>query len=181
MNAISVILFIIGFVILCACLCVKHSNFLGIRQIVIQHFCVLKGNPLQLIGIFFAPLLLAIGLVEIKCIDGNILINLGIVPSILVYLCLLTLGALCSVSKESKNENYKQLLKETFNTTIFELMLCLLLFFISFIALVVLAVLKNLEPVALKIVSGVIYYLTMITILNVLVVIKRIKVIFDNQ
>lgn len=126
-------------------------------------------------------MLLAIGLVEIKCIDGNILINLVIVPLILVYLCLLTLGAVCSVSKELKNENYKRLLKETFNTTIFELMLCLLLFFISFIALVVLAVLKNLEPVALKIVSGVIYYLTMITILNVLVVIKRIKVIFDNR
>lgn len=66
MNTISAILFAIGFVALCLCLCLKHSNFLDIKQIFIQHFCVFKENPLQLVGIFFTPILLTVGLVEIK-------------------------------------------------------------------------------------------------------------------
>lgn len=69
-------------------------------------------------------------------------------------------------------------MKETFNTTIFEIILCLLLLFISFI---VLFIGDFKESIALRIASGTIYYLTMITILNILVVIKRIKVLFDNQ
>lgn len=177
MNTISAILFIIGFVVLCLCLCVKHSNFLDIRQIFIQHLSMFKGNPLQLIGIFLAPLLLAIGLSELKCIDADILINLDMMLSVLATILLLSLGVLCSVGKV-KNENHKQLLKETVNTTIFELILFLLLFFGSFIALIIC---DFKESIALKIVSCIIYYLTMLIILNVLVVIKRIKVIFDNQ
>lgn len=178
MNIISVILFSIGSVLLCLCLCVKHSNFLDIRQILIQHFCVFKGSPLQLIGIFFAPILFAVGLVEIKCIDKDILSNLNIILSILTAMFLSVLSILCSFNKEGKNENYKQLLKETFNTSIFEIILCLLLLFISFI---VLFIGEFEETIALKVTSGAIYYLTMITILNILVVIKRIKVLFDNQ
>lgn len=178
MNTISIFLFLIGSLILGFCLLVKHSNFLDIRQVFIQHFCIFIVNPLQLIGIFFSPILLAIGLVEIKCIDKDLLSNLNIVLSILITMFLSILSILCSFNKERKNENYNQLLKETFNTSIFEIILCLLLLFISF---VVLFIGDFKESIALKIISCVIYYLTMITILNILVVIKRIKVLFDNQ
>ena len=37
------------------------------------------------------------------------------------------------------------------------------------------------KTVILKIVSGIIYYLTIVVILNILVIIKRIKVLFDNK
>ena len=124
-----------------------------------------KGNPLQLIGIFFTPMLLTVGLVEIKYIDKDILSNLNIILSILTAMFLSILSVLCSFSKKEKNENYGQLLKETFNTTIFEIIL----------------INDFKETIALKITSGAIYYLTMIAILNILVVIKRIKVLFDNQ
>ena len=99
MNTISFILFIIGSVVLFLCLCAKHSNFLDIRQIFIQHFCVFKGNILQLIGIF-SPILLAIGLTEIKCVDKDILSNLNIILSILTAMFLSVLSILCSFNKE---------------------------------------------------------------------------------
>ena len=101
MNTISFILFIIGSVVLFLCLCAKHSNFLDIRQIFIQHFCVFKGNILQLIGIF-SPILLAIGLTEIKCVDKDILSNLNIILSILTAMFLSVLNILCSFNKEKK-------------------------------------------------------------------------------
>lgn len=121
---------------------------------------------------------MAIGLAEIKFIDKDILSNLHIILSILTAMFLSILSILCSFNKEKKNENYSQLLKETFNTSIFEIILCLLLLFISFI---VLFIGDFKQSIALKTISGIIYYLTMITILNILVVIKRIKVLFDNQ
>ena len=56
--------------------------------------------------------------------------------------------------------------------------LCLLLLLISFIVLFIGVFEKT---VILKIVSGIIYYLTIVVILNILVIIKRIKVLFDNK
>lgn len=61
---------------------------------------------------------------------------------------------------------------------VFVIMLCLLLLLILFIVLFIGGFKQS---IALKIASGTIYYLTMITILNILVVVKKIKVLFDNQ
>ncbi len=88
------------------------------------------------------------------------------------------LSILCAFDKGKGNTVYQQLLKETFNTTVFEIILCLILLFISF---VILFIGNYDESIVLKCVSGIIYYLTIIAILNILVVIKRIKVLFDNQ
>ena len=72
---------------------------------------------------------------------------------------------------------YKRLLKETFNATIFESILCLLLLFLSFVTLFA----GEFEPsLYLQIVSGCIYYLSIVAVLNILVIIKRLKVLFDN-
>lgn len=102
MNTISIILFVIGSVILCSCLLLKHSNFLDIRRIFVQHFYIFKGNPLQLIGIFVAPILFVIGLLDIKSIDKDILSNLNIILSILTAMFLSILSILCSFNKEKK-------------------------------------------------------------------------------
>lgn len=156
----------------------KYSNFMDIRKIIIQHFSVFKGNRIQCFGIFVAPLVISIALAFIKCIDKDIIGNLNIILSLLISMFLSILSILCSFNREVENANYNQLLKETYNTTIFEIILCLLLLFISFI---VLFIGDFEETIKFKITSGVIYYLTMIMILNILVIIKRIKVLFDNQ
>lgn len=176
--SISCILLISGIGILLFSLLFKYSNFLDIRAIVVQHLNIFKGNLIQLVGIFIAPIFISIGLIQIKCIDKDIIGNLNIILSLLISMFLSFLSILCSFNRKVENANYKQLLKETYNTTIFEIILCLLLLFISFI---VLFIGDFEETIKLKITSGVIYYLTMIMILNILVVIKRIKILFDNQ
>lgn len=178
MSTLSIILFAISSAILLFSLMCKNSNFLDIRQIFLQHFRIFKGNPLQLISLFFVPVLMAVGIVEVKCIDKNILSNLNIILSILTAMFFSVLSILCAFDKEKGKTVYQQLLKETFNTTVFEIILCLILLFLSFVILFI----DNYdESIVLKCVSGIIYYLTIITILNILVVIKRIKVLFDNQ
>ncbi len=178
MSTLSIILFAISSAILLFSLMCKNSNFLDIRQIFVQHFRIFKGNPLQLISLFFVPVLIAVGIVEVKCIDKDILSNLNIILSILTAMFFSMLSILCAFDKGKGTTVYQQLLKETFNTTVFEIILCLILLFISFVLLFI----GNYDDsIVLKCVSGIIYYLTIITILNILVVIKRIKVLFDNQ
>ncbi len=179
MNNISAILFLIGAVILIFSFSLKMSNFLDIRKIFSDHFSVFKGNPLQLISIFIVPISFSIGIVKIRCVDAEILNNLNIVLSILIAMFFSTLSILCAFEdKNNKNSAYKQLLKETFNATIFEAILCLLLLFISFISLFIREFEQSLY---LQIISGSIYYLTIVVVLNILVILKRLKVLFEHK
>ncbi len=178
MNTISIVLFVVGCVILFPSLLLKNSNFLDIRNVFSQHFRIFRGNILQGIGLFCVPVLWAIGIVEVKCVDEDILSNLNIILSVLIAMFFSVLSILCAFDREQKNEKYRQLLKETFNTTIFEVIICLFLLCISFIVLFV----GNYEStIGVRFLSGIIYYLTIVVILNILIVIKRIKVLFDNH
>lgn len=179
MNHISFILFLIGIAILIISFLPKTGNFLDIRSVFKEHFHIFKKNLLQLISIFFVPILFSLATLRIRCIDAEILNNLNIVLSILIAMLFSILGMLCAfVDKENNSEKYHQLLKETFNSTIFEVILCLLLLLISFITLFIR---KFQQTFYLQIVSGSIYYLAMVVVLNILVIVKRIKVLFDNK
>lgn len=57
-------------------------------------------------------------------------------------------------------------------------MICLLLLFISFITLFIG---EFEQSFYLRIISGIIYYLSFVADLNILVIIKRLKVLFDNK
>lgn len=178
MNNIITILCIIGGLVLLLSLLPKNSNFLDVRSIFTQHFNVFRGNWLQFFGIFIVPILFSIGIVQIRCVDKEILNNLNIVLSILIAMFFSVLSILSAIDGQIRRDKYQQLLTETFTTTIFEIILCLLLLLISFIVLFIGVFEKT---VILKIISGIIYYLTIVTILNILVIIKRIKVLFDNK
>lgn len=77
-----------------------------------------------------------------------------------------------------KAEKYNLLLKETFNAVIFECILCILVLAASFTLLFI-----NDFSVSrqLTLVSGIVYYLTLVIVFNIFVIIKRIKVLFDHR
>ena len=116
MNNASIILFIVGTVVLIFSFSLKMSNFLDVRSIFLEHFSVFKGNPLQLVSIFIVPVLFSIGILNIRCVDSEILNNLNITLSILIAMFFSTLSILCAFAdKDNKNSKYKQLLKERWN------------------------------------------------------------------
>ena len=179
MNSTSIILFAIGSAILVFSFLLKTSNFLDVRSIFVQHFLIFKGNLLQLTSIFLVPILFSVGILQVRCVDKDILNNLNVVLSILVAMYFSMLSILCAfASNGNKTPKYKQLLKETFTAAIFEVVLCLLLLIISFITLFAG---KFEHSTYLQVISGSIYYLAIVIILNTLVVIKRLKVLFDNN
>lgn len=156
----------------------KNSNFFDVRSIFVQHIKVFKGNLLQMYAFFIAPIFFSLGIVRIRCVDREVLNNINVVLSILLAMFFAFLSILCAIDGSSKKKEYEQLLKETFNAIVFEMLLCLFLLFVSFIALFI-GIFEKIF--LLKVTSGVIYYLSIVVILNMLVVIKRIKVLFEEK
>ena len=176
---ISIVLAILGVALIAWSLLQRNSNFLDIRSVFKQHFRIFKGNSLQLASIFVVPTFFAFAITQEHHVDKYVLNNLNIVLSILISMFFAILSILCAFgSKEQNNTNYTQLLKETFNATIFEATICIIVLFISFTKLFIGEIEQT---VILQIISGIIYYLAIVAVLNIFVVIKRLKVLFDNK
>ena len=169
---------LLGIIILLISFFSKFGNFLDVRSIVKQHLEIFKGNYLQMISIFIVPIFFAIRIVLTKTVDEGILNNLNIVLTILITMLFSTLSILCSLRVPNDNERYHTLLEETFVSTVFEALLCLLLMIISFIILF----LDNFNnTIWMKVLSVLVYYLVMLVFMNILVIIKRINVLFENR
>lgn len=168
----------------------KNSNFLDVRGVFKMHLKLFSGSPLQFGALFIAPLLLSIAIASEKVLSKDIINNLNIVLSIFMSMFFAMLSILPSLSdKDVSEENnditsiklvnkYNALLKETFNAILFE----------SIVAVVVLAISFSLlfrdnfnHSWQLILVSGIVYYLSLVVVFNIFVIIKRIKVLFEEK
>ncbi len=173
------ILFLVSILILILNFFSRNNNFFDVRGVFKQHFAIFLGAPFQIVVFFITPLLISIGIVLIKTIDKDIINNINIVLSIFISMFFAMLSILTGIEKKAgNNSEYNDLLKETFNTIIFENILCLVILVISFVQLFINDYTVSLY---LKIASFIIYYLIIVVVLNIFVVIKRVKVLFDNR
>lgn len=164
----------------------KNSNFLDIHSIFVDHISVLKRSPLQFCAIMVIPLVIALIGAIYHPLTIDIINNLNIVLSILISMFFAVLSILVSLTRKKGSEdrqltpeerNYNTLLDETFNSVVFECTLCILLLVISFVQLFFDMFVPSL---LLTIASTVVYYLSVVIALNIFVVIKRIKVLFEE-
>ena len=184
---------ILAIVVLSICLTVvfialfqKNSNFLDIRSVFTEHISMLKKSPLQFSAIIVVPLIIALIGALYHPLTKDVVNNLNIVLSILISMFFAVLSILVSLTrkKESKDrpltpeeKNYNTLLDETFNAVVFESTLCILLLVISFVQLFF----DNFKTcLLLTIISTVVYYLSVVIVLNIFVVIKRIRALFEE-
>ena len=175
MTLITKTLLIIGGVLLILGVFQKNSNFLNVHTIIIKHIAIFRGNLFQGIAVFIAPALIAISIAMSKTITVSTINSVVVVLSIFSALFFAELSALCTLPNSDKDEKYRQLLKETFNSVLFEILISIVVLIIAFIMLF----LDNYENlIVVKVVSAIIYYLTIELILNELVLIKRIKALF---
>ena len=192
-NEISVfdIMFFLGVFIILIALVQSNSNFLDIREIIRQHFSVFLKSPLQLGAVFGAPLLIAIAGAAERPLTTEIVDNLNVVLAILISMFFAMLSVLSSLNFRSTNrseidditlvrgaEKYNKLLNQTINAILFESVLAILLLIISFSQLF----LGDFElALRLRIMSIVVYYLTLVLVMNIFVVIKRIKELLNSR
>lgn len=192
-NEISVfdILFFLGIILILVALLQKNSNFLDVRKIICQHLSIFSKSPLQVVAIFGAPLLIAIAAAATHPLTVDIVNNLNVVLSILISMFFAMLSILASLNLRSTDQskvedvtlirdakNYNKVLKQTNNAILFESVLAILLLIFSFSQLFI----GSFEPTwKLKIISAFVYYLTLVLVLNIFVIIKRIKSLLDSK
>lgn len=178
MNNVLLVLTVLGLLFMLLTFSVKLGNFVDIRNIITKHLSFFKNNKLQFISIYIVPIILSIYIGTIHIINKALLDNLIIILSILISMFFAVLSILCSIDTKNKNDDYNQLLNETYTSTVFEIIICIFLLLISFAALFMG---KGFNELIDTIASDIIYYLTFILILNIFVILKRIEAIFQAR
>lgn len=154
------------------------TNFLNIKKIFSDYLKMFNEAKIHLVIFWGVPFLLAIGFVQITAIDSNLSNTLIIFQSILISAFFSMLSILISRQNET-NENllYMTVLKETASVILLEIVLCVVSVMIS-VATIFLS--ATLNFFILQIVSATNYYIVFVVILNLLIIIKRIKALIDN-
>ena len=156
----------------------KINNFFDIRTIVSNHFKIFNGNYFQMISIYFFPVLFSIWIVMRQQVTKEILEEVNLIITILTSMFFAIIGVLGSVNVNKKNNKYKKIVEETFNSTLFEIICCIAILLISFILIFI----NNYqETTCLKIFSIIIYYLFIIVVFNIMLILKRIKMIIEKN
>lgn len=154
----------------------KNNNFFDVRKIFRDQIKVFDGSKWQVFLFYGTPMLLSLGTVDIKHIDSDIVSNIIIVLSIMISMIFAMISVL--ISFEKKSGQHIKVQSETFNTLSFEAILCIFALIISFVVLFVVEIENKCVSYMLSIA---IYYLMYTIILNIFIVIKRLKSLFDNR
>ena len=177
-NNILLIFVVLGLLFTMLTFSLKLGNFVDISGIIKKHLSFFKNNKMQFISIYIVPIIISIYIGTIHTINKELVDNLIIILSILISMFFAILSILCSIDSKNKNEIYKQLLNETYTSTVFEIIICIFLLLVSLAALFIG---KGFNELIDMIASIVIYYLTFVLILNIFVIIKRIEAIFQSR
>lgn len=161
------------------------DNYIDIRSIISNHYAIFGGSIIQKLFFTIIPLFFAIGFTLAQTVTKDIADCLNVVFSIFVAMFFSILSISLSILsndgkiKEGKieDEKYKKLIEQSNDTVIFEILLSVVLLFIILTYSLLPEDANNIIKV---IFSVIIYYLTTSVLLNIFILIKRLKSIFDN-
>lgn len=155
----------------------KYNNYLDVRKIIKEQYNILKNNKSILIIIYILPIIIAIGIARIKTIDIEIINNVNVVLSILIAMFFSVMSIIINF-ENGKSVSYKKTLKETNNTIMFEILLSVFLLICTFIYMFI----EKIENVIiLFFISFVIYYLSIVVLINIFMIMKRMHILYDKK
>lgn len=154
----------------------KYNNFLDIRKIIFKQLSMFKENRLNFIIIYILPIFIAVGITRIRNIDIGIINNINVVLSILIAMFFSIFSII--INFDNKSKNYKLVLEESINTIMFEIVLCVVLLIFTFIYMFI----ENVNNIIILCgISFIIYYLSIIVLINICIVIKRMYILYENK
>lgn len=164
----------------------RHNNFIDCRLIIKNHFSIfeftnengkksyLKG---QIFLFFILPLALSISVTVISIISDAIINVITVIMTIITSMLFTVLSMFISISKKDSIKNFNTVLKETYYSIAFEILLSV---FILVFCLVYLFISGAKNYIMIFFFSVIIYYFCFTIILNLFIVLKRINVILKN-
>ena len=199
LKAISYLLVLIPIFVIVISIFKKTDSFINLGEVFAKHFALFKDCKIQFFIFYVLPLFIATGLMLLYKLSMSFCENINIIASIVLSM----LFAICSIigtkdySLHSKAEEnliqadnetnsnveetnklakVKKVARETFDAIVVTTFIALVLIFACLSAIAV-DVFKMSE-ITLDIVSSVVYYLLGVTILNLLLIIKRMEKLF---
>lgn len=176
------ILIIVPTLLLCVLLCRKRNSFFNVTEIIREHFSIFKECKGQYITFLFLPSIIAIGLAGKLNLNDDIINKINVIISILIAMffsilaIVATDGSLDCDKKKYTNQNNIKLLNQTFNSVMFEIINCIfILIFTTLYSSI------SVIPYLNKIMSFLVYFLLIITLVNIFMILKRLKTLFDNN
>ena len=177
MPIISIFLFAISALLLLIYLLRTGNNVLDIRNIISQHFDIIKIDIFTLIVFIVVPITISIGCMLVKTIDEKILDTINIALPIYIGLQFSVIGVICSLN--NGNADYEKIKEQTFNEVMFESIISIITLIISIVLTCV--DITTIGQTVSYIISFSVYYLLFNVILNTFIVFKRLKFLFDER
>lgn len=179
------IFIVIATIIVVVYVCKKNNNFIDVKKIVVNHFNIFNKSVLQILFFTVVPILFSIGFLMEQRLNDDILNCLSIIFSILMAMFFSILAVLLSIQSNIKQKDTKQIKKsktilvieQCTDTVMFEILLTIIILFLLFLFVVFE---KNMSKWMEYISTFFVYVFSNSVILNIFILMKRLKSIFDK-
>ena len=161
----------------------KNESFFNLRDVVKDHLYLFYDCKSQYIVFYFSPLLFAVGLALIYEAGETFYTNLSVIVSVLLSMLLAILSILTGkdyscISDDDQRENIQTVTQETITAIVFDSLLCIFLLLYGLAMIVIDGVDFDTEIIK-RVFAGVAYYNFAVTLLNLLLIVKRMSRIIE--
>ena len=150
----------------------RNNNFINIFKIVTDHFKIFDGAKKHIIVLYGVPLITAIGISIIYVFSNSMVEAIMVVISVVISALLSFQGGILNI-ESNKNEGRKKAILDETNASInFTVLINIILVFFM---LIYVAIDNNIFRI---IFTAIISYILLITFLTIMIIIKRIRILF---
>lgn len=155
----------------------KNNNFIRIRGIFKQYLSVFNGSIIQKAFFFGVPIFFALSFAQLGEPDQDTFDTMYVVVSILITMFFSVLTMLTG-DNSKRNETYKNVLNETINCILFEIVVSIFILAYGFVFQMLL---EKIPEVWVDVFASVFYYMIFFLLLNMFIIVKRFKMLNENK
>lgn len=153
----------------------KNNNFINIFKIVSDHFKIFDGAKKHIIIIYVVPILTAVGISILYTFSNSMVEAIMVVISVVISALLSFQGGILNIESNKNKARKKVILEETNASINFTVLINIILVFFM---LIYVAIDNNLFR---TIFTSIISYILLITFLTIMIIVKRIRILFKQN
>lgn len=187
-KIIAALVVLISIIIIGIFMLIDSKGYFDIRKIVGQYMDIFNRSKFKIIFIYIILLILSIGIGIIEVINDDLIDTITLIISILCGTFLAIIPIVMDLQSKGitslKRDIYISACSETNSVLMFELLISIVELFFCFVYMFLYPKINiddNVYEVTMRFFSSVIYYLVFIILLNILFVLKCIRILISFQ
>ena len=172
-------LFLVAIAIVAIYVAKSQTNYIGIKKIFTDYFGIFEKKYHHILLFWGCPFIFSLSLIQADVATSDTLDTIIVFLSIIIAMYFSILAILIGKQTDSSilSENHKKLLNESATIILVEVILCIICLIISISALLLT---DSLPEIVLSILYFINYYFIFVMLLNILILMKRLKSLIDN-